>query len=76
MVHEVVRANKTLEVASIDLSKPPGSILQQVQDLSDRVRALRERSGEGVRPLHRAAPDLDDDKHLRAGLRHRRGVRS
>ncbi len=42
-VHEVVYADKTLEVASMDLSKPPESILQQVQDLSDRVKALRAR---------------------------------
>lgn len=40
-VHEVVYADKTLEVASMDLSKPPDSILQQVQNLAERVRSLR-----------------------------------
>jgi len=39
--HEVVRAGKKLEVASTDLSKPPESILQQMQNLSKRVIALR-----------------------------------
>ncbi len=43
-VHEAVRAGRTLEVASMDLSNSPESILQQVQDLSDRVKALRARS--------------------------------
>ena len=49
--HEVVRAGKTLEVASTDLSRPPEDILRQMRVLSERVRALRirrapaERSG-------------------------------
>ncbi len=50
-VHQVVRAGKTLELASTDLSRPPEDILQQMRVLSERVRALRirrapaERSG-------------------------------
>lgn len=43
-IHQILRADKTLEVASMDLSKPPESILQQVQNLAERVRALRARS--------------------------------
>ena len=39
--HEVVYADKRLEVVSMDLSGEPETILQQVRELSARVRALR-----------------------------------
>jgi 5-methylcytosine-specific restriction enzyme subunit McrC len=40
-VHEVVHDNKHLEVAGVDLSRPPEAILQQIEHLARWVRYLR-----------------------------------
>ena len=41
ITHDIVRAGKTLEVVTLNLSDPPEQILQRMENLAHLIRALR-----------------------------------